>query len=304
MPAVLLKLLPYFYAPAMLLGFNAAALLLLGAHRSHAWLVALLLAAIAVSLFVERLIPYRRDWNGHRGEAYRDTAHAFVNEGASFAALLLLPQLTTGLPWHGPWPAGWPLAMQWLLAILIADCGVTLMHYASHRWPLLWRFHAVHHSVTRFYGFNGLLKHPVHLALETAAGMLPLILLGIPDAVAALLAFSVAVQLLLQHANVDMRIGPLRHLLALAPTHRFHHQKWAGEGDVNFGLFTTLWDRLLGSYVYEPDRRFGPGDFGIGEKPGYPAGYWGQLLAPFRKTNPSGQSGGAKQAGVNAKVGF
>jgi sterol desaturase/sphingolipid hydroxylase (fatty acid hydroxylase superfamily) len=106
---------------------------------------------------------------------------------------------------------------------------------------------------------------------------------GLPEPVAALLAFAVALQLMLQHSNADIRLGPLRRWLALAPVHRFHHQKWAGVGDVNFGLFTTIWDRLLGTLVDDPLRRFVPGDFGIGTEPDYPQAYLQQLMRPFQR---------------------
>jgi len=85
----------------------------------------------------------------------------------------------------------------------------------------------------------------------------------------------------LQHSNVDMRLGPLRYLLALAPVHRFHHLKNAAEGDVNFGLFTTFWDRLLGTAYYDRSRSFSSDDLGIGDQPNYPTGYLSQLIKPF-----------------------
>jgi sterol desaturase/sphingolipid hydroxylase (fatty acid hydroxylase superfamily) len=185
-------------------------------------------------------------------------------------------------PAPGLWPSGWPLWGELLFAVIVADLGITLCHYASHRVEWLWRFHAPHHSVTRMYGFNGLIKHPVHQALETAAGTTPLVLLGMPLEVGLLLGFAITVQLLLQHSNADMRIGPLRYVLALAPLHRFHHQRWAGIGDVNFGLFTNLWDYLLGTAAYEPAKRFTSADLGIGKQPDYPVGYFAQLAAPFR----------------------
>lgn len=75
--------------------------------------------------------------------------------------------------------------------------------------------------------------------------MAPLILIGLPVNVASLLAIAVAIQLLLQHSNADYRIGPAKYVLALNEGHRFHHLKWAGVGDVNFGLFTLVWDHLM-----------------------------------------------------------
>ena len=99
--------------------------------------------------------------------------------------------------------------------MIIADFGITLCHYASHRFEWLWLFHAPHHSVIRMYGFNGLIKHPVHQTLETIAGTAPLLLLGMPVEVGMLLGFAITIQLLLQHSNADMRLGPLRYVLAL-----------------------------------------------------------------------------------------
>lgn len=233
------------YAPVFMLGFIGAAVSIAASGRPLAWLAPLLCAAITVSFLVERLIPYDPAWNRPRGDGRRDALHAFVNEASVYAGAALIPVLTLLSPAAGLWPEGWPLWAQLLLAIIVADLGITLCHYFSHKVPWLWRLHAVHHSVTRMYGFNGLMKHPAHQALETLAGTTPLILIGLPLEVGVLLGYAVAIQLLLQHANVDMRIGPLRHVMAWAPVHRFHHQKWAGIGDVNFALFTCLWDHLL-----------------------------------------------------------
>jgi len=275
-------LLKLAYAPGMLLVFNAAAWACV--QVDGAWGLSLLLVlAAGASWAVERRIPYRSAWNQPQGDTRRDLSHALVNEGLSVLGVWALPQVQHWLPTAALWPAAWPLAWQWLLAVVAADLGITLMHRASHHHPLLWRFHAVHHSVTRMHGLNGLLKHPVHLLLEMSAGVLPLVLLGMPQAVAALLAFSIAVQLLLQHSNADMRLGRLGGLLALAPYHRFHHLKSAREGNVNFGLFLTLWDRLLGCAVHDPGRGFQSADLGMEDRPDYPVSYVQQLLEPWRR---------------------
>ena len=112
--------------------------------------------------------------------------------------------------------------------------------------------------------------------------------LGIPQAVAAALAVCVALQLLLQHSNVDYRIGWLRGWLSLNEGHRFHHVRWAGEGDVNFGLFTLVWDRVLGTYSFDRDRTFATRDLGIASKPEYPVEYRSQLAYPFHRDGGCG----------------
>ena len=268
------------YLPMMLIGVNGA-IVLLAARGQAFYVLPLLMFAVLLSFAAERILPYRGDWNTPCNDTGRDAAHAFVNELVNLAAVALLPFLTPWLTVADIWPHQWPFMLQVAVAIVVLDIGITLTHFVSHKVGALWRFHAVHHSVKRFYGFNGLMKHPVHQLIELTAGVAPLVLVGLPLGVATALAACVAVQLLLQHSNVDYRTGPVGWLFALNRTHRFHHLKWPGIGDVNFGLFLTVWDRMLGTHVTGP-RGFTSDDLGIAAEPNYPTRYVGQLLRPFR----------------------
>jgi sterol desaturase/sphingolipid hydroxylase (fatty acid hydroxylase superfamily) len=275
------------YAPLFFFGFLAAALWITALRPAY-WLVVLLLPAIALAFLAEAWLPYEPQWNRPRGDRLRDGLHALVNETLNLLGILAIPLAAAWIPNAVMWPHHWPLPLQLLLAVPVADLGITLMHYLSHRLEPLWRLHAVHHSVQRMYGFNGLMKHPLHQAVEALAGTAPLLVIGMPVQVAALLAFAIALQLLLQHSNVDMRVGPLRHLFAWAPVHRFHHMKYGRAGDVNFALFFSFWDRLLGT-AFHSDYRMGVDDLGVGSRPDYPRDYLAQMLEPFRH-QPHGAS--------------
>jgi len=96
------------------------------------------------------------------------------------------------------------------------------------------------------------------------------VLIGIPQSVAAA-AGLVTLQLLVQHSNVDYRIGRFANVLAANSGHRLHHVAVTGEGDVNFGLFTLVWDRALGTYRAPTARVVRDGDLGIAGRPDYPA---------------------------------
>lgn len=270
----------------MLVGVNAVGISMASAAAPKGVVLGVLLVAVGCSFAAERVAPYEPSWNRDRGDTRRDVAHALVNESLQTGSLLTLPVLVGWFGLRGVWPASWPFFIQVLGAVLVLDAGLTLGHWASHMVPALWRFHAVHHSVERFYGFNGLMKHPLHQLFETALGTAPLVLLGLPTKVATALMFLVAVQLLLQHSNVDYAAGALRRALSLNQLHRFHHLRWAGVGDVNFGLFTTIWDRLLGTAVWDPAKRFTSADIGIAKRPGFPVGYLDQLADPFRSHPP------------------
>jgi sterol desaturase/sphingolipid hydroxylase (fatty acid hydroxylase superfamily) len=237
----------YAYVPFMLIGINGCAVMW-AAQGVRLWKVALLLVlAIAAALLMERVLPYEARWNTSHSDAGKDAAHGFVYE-LYLGGLVWLQLIAWVVPWQGIWPREWPLGIQLLAAIIIADLGATLVHYASHRVGWLWSLHSVHHGVHRVYGFNGLVRHPLHQQIDLAVAVLPLVLLGMPLAVTVLLGLAISVQLILQHANVDYRLGLFRHVLSIGPTHRLHHVNWAGEGDVNFGLFFTFWDRALGTF--------------------------------------------------------
>ncbi|MBL8656688.1 MAG: sterol desaturase family protein [Altererythrobacter sp.] len=279
---LLRPLFRYAFAPAFFLGFLGSAILLVSTGEPKWLLLPLLLAAIATAFAAEQILPYEPVWNEDRGDTARDALHASVNEGSAALSVAAVPLLAGLSPAAGIWPGQWSLWLQLALAILVADVGITLAHYASHKWAPLWRLHAVHHSVTRMYGFNGLMKHPLHQAVETAAGTMPLLVVGLPMDVAALLGFAAAIQVMLQHVNVDLRVGPLIHVWAVAPAHRHHHLASSTRGDVNFGLFTTLTDRLLGTFVIDrPMPR--DGQVGIAGRLEYPRAYLRQLAEPFRR---------------------
>lgn len=280
------EIIRWTFAPLFLIGFNVVAIALITSHASHLLLVPLLLVAIALSFAVERLIPYRDDWNRSHDDAGRDVAHAFFNETFALVSVLALPLLAGVATVADVWPHGLPFVLQLLGTILVFDFGITFAHWLSHRWGPLWRLHAVHHSVKRSYGLNGLMKHPLHQGVELTFGILPLLLIGLPVEVAWALAFAVAIQLLLQHSNADYRVGSFRSVLALNEGHRFHHLNEGGVGDVNFGLFTLVWDHLLfRSFCFDPDKRFTSDDIGIAARPDYPTGYLDQMVEPFRRYN-------------------
>jgi len=294
------------FLPFMMLGLNGAAVALADGGAPKWQLATIVGLGIGVSFAAELIAPYRADWNQSRGDAPRDVAHALVNELLQLGSLLLLPSLVAILAIDGVWPTGAPFWIQVLASVVVVDAGITVAHWWSHRWKPLWRLHSVHHSIERFYGFNGLMKHPLHQLFETMVATTPLVLLGLPADVASAVVVMVAVQLLIQHSNVDYTIGGLHRLLALNRVHRFHHLRWPGVGDVNFGLFLTLWDRMLGTYVDNPAARFDSSDLGIAAEPDYPTGYITQLARPFQPYRPQQIAVPAKwdaQARSNASTG-
>ena len=89
-----------------------------------------------------------------------------------------------------------------------------------------------------------------------------------------------AVHGLFQHANIDVRLGPLNWLFSMAELHRWHHSSRLAETNHNYGATLILWDVVFGTR-YLPERS-APEVIGIPDIPNFPRGFLGQLAVPFR----------------------
>ncbi len=155
------------------------------------------------------------------------------------------------------------------------------MHRVQPQVPTLWRFHAVHHSAPRLYWLNAGRFHPVDMILSTVLGFTPLMLLGCNQVTLALFMLIGAIHNLFQHANIDVKLGPLNYVFSMAELHRWHHSKLLDEGNANYGGHLAFWDLVFGTR-YFPKDRLPPRDIGITYPPDFPDHLFPQLLSPFQ----------------------
>lgn len=243
--------------------------------------------ALLVVLGLERALPYRAAWNRGFGDVRTDVLHAVLNgaagevgrvatvAGLTFVSVRLSAALGTGL-----WPSRWPLAAQLALALPLAELGVYWLHRLEHRGGFLWRLHAVHHSAPRLYCLNSARNHPIDAALSLALLVAPLVLLGAGERVLSVAMVVWAVHALFQHANVDVRLGPLNWMLSMAQVHRWHHSRRIDEANANYGQTLLVWDLVFGTRRV-PEGREPPEDVGLPDLPSYPTGWLGQVASPF-----------------------
>jgi sterol desaturase/sphingolipid hydroxylase (fatty acid hydroxylase superfamily) len=299
MPA-LRAIVRYGYAPFMMLGLTGVAYWVVSdlvIARSnpwaYLWLAPLLALGYATAFAAERVAPFFDEWNDHdaHGDNPSNFLHILVYEMQSINGVLLIPLIVWLFPFQGLWPTEWPLWTQLLIAFVIADFAFMMMHYLSHRFAPLWRLHAVHHGVGRLYGMNGVLRHPVHQIIDMVIGTAPLVIMGMPVPVAVLLGFLISMTLIVQHSNVDARLGPLQGHLSIGRIHHLHHVNWGTEGDCNFGLLLTVWDKLMGTYKDKPSRAITAADLGVDEIPNFPKSYVEQFFLPLHYKPGAGEPG-------------
>jgi sterol desaturase/sphingolipid hydroxylase (fatty acid hydroxylase superfamily) len=177
------------------------------------------------------------------------------------------------------WPSSWPLTLQFLLAVLLYESISYWQHRLLHTFPILWRFHALHHSGARLNFVRAVRFHFVDFATASFTAYLPLVLLGTPEDLITLLAVLISVLGILQHANLRLRTPVLLDRLICTPAvHRHHHSCLIEEGNTNFANSVMIFDLMFGSYGRP--HPVGPRATGIDDDP-VPRRFWGQCVGPF-----------------------
>lgn len=244
------------------------------------------LAANVVVAGLERALPFERSWNLPRGDVLVDLAHvpltAIAAESARAAAASTAVWSLTRVPAFSSFPAAlpWPLAL--LLAIVVADLPVYVVHRWQHRGGYLWRIHAAHHALPRLYFLNANRNHPIDVFLGAFLSLLLLGILGAPPEVLALVAVATTIHVTFQHSNVDVRFGPLNLVLSGPEVHRYHHDRDEAVGNANYGGFTLVWDLVFASRRTPPRRP--SADVGLAAGKPFPTSLWGVVTSPFRRS--------------------
>jgi len=250
------------------------------------------LSAMALVALLERVVPHRRAWTEAAGDLGTDVWHTLVHQillsrGLNIAWTFALTGATAYFAQRfdsHAWPHDWPILAQLLLMLLIAELGRYWLHRWSHRNPWLWRLHAVHHSPGRLYFLNAGRVHPIEKAIYLIPEAVPFILLGTNLECLAMYATFNSIHGLFQHANIEVRLGPLNYLFSMAELHRWHHSKLIDESDHNFGNNLAVWDVVFGTWYLPKRRNVGP--LGL-QADSYPAGFLAQVAAPFHRRDIS-----------------
>ena len=290
LPAPLASLFRYGFFPLVFFGAIAAGMALMsqGVSPMVATGAVVFPSALVIGLS-ERVQPRFASWAVNHGDWPADLAHTVLStllppeliRAASIGALTGAAVWLSEATGRGWWPSEASLWLQLPLAMVISELGSYWAHRLMHERPLLWRLHAVHHSAPRLYWLNAGRFHPLDTALQYLGQSVPLVILGASGEVIALFALWTAVHGMFQHANLDIRLGPLNWVFSMAELHRWHHSTLLVEGNTNYGANTCFWDIVFRTR-YLPSDREPPEDIGIAALPRFPAGYFAHLAAPFR----------------------
>ncbi|MFN3138082.1 MAG: sterol desaturase family protein [Allomuricauda sp.] len=180
--------------------------------------------------------------------------------------------------------ANWPQWKQLLLFFVVLDFVQWFTHVLLHRYPVLWEFHKVHHSVKemgfaahlRFHWMENILYKP----LKTLGVM---VLGGFEPEQAYIVHFAAIAIGHFNHANIKLTYGPLKYILNNPVMHLYHHAYTIPKGShgVNFGISLSIWDYIFRTnYIPESGGQI---ELGFPGDETLPKGFWGQSTYGFKK---------------------
>jgi sterol desaturase/sphingolipid hydroxylase (fatty acid hydroxylase superfamily) len=151
------------------------------------------------------------------------------------------------------WPVGEWLSI--IVTVLLLDFAIYCQHIVSHKWPLLWRLHQVHHTDLEFDATTAVRFHPLEIMISMVYKVLCIVLIGANPW--AVIAFEIILNgaATFNHSNINIPPAidkKLRWLLITPDMHRIHHSTVPTETDSNYGFSISCWDRLCRTYVDQP----------------------------------------------------
>jgi sterol desaturase/sphingolipid hydroxylase (fatty acid hydroxylase superfamily) len=176
---------------------------------------------------------------------------------------------------------------------LAYEFGYWLDHYLSHRIPLLWDFHRVHHTAEVLSPLTNFRVHPIDslvfgnilgICLGITGGVLSWLQLGSPFEIGGtnlILVVFLFVTVHLQHSHVWIATTGLLGRVILSPAHhQIHHSDNPRHFNKNFGSCLSIWDWVFGT-LYVPDRNRERLNFGVSLQTNADHTAVGSLISPF-----------------------
>jgi sterol desaturase/sphingolipid hydroxylase (fatty acid hydroxylase superfamily) len=219
------------------------------------------LGVLVFLLGAERIAPVARAVGGLRRVA-RNLSLAGLNAVLSWAVVVPVSALAASyaLDWRPLWWSGW---QGLLLDLLILDCWIYWWHRANHEWPVLWRFHEVHHLDEFLDASSALRFHFGEVLLSSLVRAGVILLLGVPLLSVVVFETLLALSAMFHHSN--LRLPPrleraLSFLIVTPSIHWVHHHALRRDTDSNYSALLSVWDRLFRSRsatVRTPDMPIG-----------------------------------------------
>ena len=179
-----------------------------------------------------------------------------------------------------------PMWLEFVCALVLLDLALYFQHVISHKVPVFWAIHKVHHADRDIDVTTALRFHPLELVLSMLYKCVVVILIG--PSVFVVFIFTIILNLcaMFNHSNLGLPLWLdriLRLILVTPDMHRVHHSAVRGETNSNYGFSIAMWDRIFGTYIAQPAAGHDGVTIGLmGYQTTEPTKLWWSLKLPFQ----------------------
>jgi len=141
--------------------------------------------------------------------------------------------------------------LQTLLSILILDFFIYIQHRASHKIPIFWKLHRIHHLDRRIDLSSGFRFHTLEIILSFLYKLLLIQIFSIQWQDYLLFEIILTGMSFFTHSNIRMpkKLNRILQFFIVTPSyHLIHHSIKENETNSRYCFFLTIWDKLLGTY--------------------------------------------------------
>lgn len=152
------------------------------------------------------------------------------------------------------WLPEMPLWLYVTIGILLMDfIGAYLAHYVEHKVGVLWMVHLVHHTDHKVDTTTANRHHPLESLIRYTFTLAGVFIIGAPMGIVMLYQSMSLVATQFSHANIKLPKSvdkAISYILISPDMHKIHHHYVLPYTDSNYGNIFSIWDRLLGTYMY------------------------------------------------------
>jgi sterol desaturase/sphingolipid hydroxylase (fatty acid hydroxylase superfamily) len=222
------------------------------AKELPSWLSgALIFGALAAVLWLERRRPLRRQTQDKLRRDGRNLAMSVLTAAAvRFTEKPLTAPLAKKVHerrWGLVPRLGLPPALEVALAAVLLDYTLYIWHWLTHRVPLLWRLHRVHHADLDLSGSTALRFHFVEMMLSAPWRAAQVVTIGATARSLSVWQTMTLLAILFHHSNIRLPMALERRLCRVLVTprmHGIHHSVVKEETNSNWGTIFSVPDYL------------------------------------------------------------
>lgn len=207
----------------------------------------LVLGTLAATLLIERRRPLRQLRQDHARRDARNASMALMTVTAIALTEKPLVRAVQEKRWGVLPRLSAPAFVKGALAVVLLDYTLYLWHVLTHKVPLLWRLHRVHHSDLDLSASTALRFHFVEMVVSAPWRAAQVALIGVSPRQLSLWQTLTTIAILFHHSNIRLPLALERVLSRVFMTprlHGIHHSIVERETNSNWGTIFSIPDYL------------------------------------------------------------